>query len=141
MLAVARSANREAVVFFERALQTLEHLPKIQRTLEHGIDLRIAFQHALLLVGEPARALEHLLEAERLAQALDDQWRLGWVSTDLSDYFRTVGEHDRALAVGRRALEIGTTLGEVTLQAETRLRLGQVRHARGDYRQARISSG
>jgi tetratricopeptide (TPR) repeat protein len=37
--------------------------------------------------------------------------------------------------VGQRALEIGTTLGDVTLQAETRLRLGQVCHARGDYRE------
>jgi DNA-binding SARP family transcriptional activator len=135
MQAVARSANREAVAFFERALETLEHLPKVQRTLEHGIDLRIALEHPLLLVGEPARALEHLLEAERLAQALDDQWRLGWVSTYLSEYFRTVGEHDRALMVGQRALEIGTTLGDVTLQAETRLCLGQVCQARGDYRE------
>jgi DNA-binding SARP family transcriptional activator len=136
MQAAARSANWEAVVLFDRALDALEHLPKVQRTLEHGIDLRIALEHALLLVGEPARALEHLLEAERVAEALDDQWRLGWVLNYLSEYFRTVGEHDRALEVGQRALEIGTALGDVTLQVETRLRLGQVSHARGDYREA-----
>ena len=136
MQAVARSANWEAVVLFDRALETLGHLPKVQRTLEHGIDLRIALEHALLLVGEPSRALEHLLEAERAAEALDDQWRLGWVSNYLSEYLRTVSEHDRALIVGQRALEIGTALGDVTLQVETRLRLGQVCHARGDYRAA-----
>jgi len=136
MQAAARSANWEAVVLFDRALDALEHLPKVERTLEHGIDLRIALEHALLLVGEPARALEHLLEAERVAEALDDQWRLGWVSNYLSEYFRTVSEHDRALALGQRALEIGIALGDVTLQAETRLRLGQVCHARGDYREA-----
>jgi DNA-binding SARP family transcriptional activator len=136
MQAVARSANWEAVVLFDRALETLGRLPKVQRTLEHGIDLRIALEHALLLVGEPSRALEHLLDAERVAEALDDRWRLGWVSNYLSEYFRTVGEHDRALRVGQRALEIGTALGDVPLQAETRLRLGQVCHARGDYRAA-----
>src|SRR5262249_52963177 len=54
----------------------------------------------------------------------------------LSEYFRTVSEHDRTLAAGRRALEIGTALGDVTLQVETRLRLAQVSHARGDYRAA-----
>jgi predicted ATPase len=134
MQAVTRSANWEAVVLFDRALETLGHLPKVQRTLEHGIDLHIALEHALLLVGEPSRALEHLLEAERVAEALDDQWRLGWVSNYLSEYFRTVSEHDRAFAAGQRALEIGTVLGDVTLQVETRLRLGQVCHARGDYR-------
>ena len=136
MQAVARSANWEAVVLFDRALETLGRLPKVQRTLEHSIDLHIALEHALLLVGEPSRALEHLLEAERIAEALDDQWRLGWVSNYLSEYFRTVSEHDRALTVGQRALEIGTALGDVTLQVETRLRLGQVCHARGDYRAA-----
>jgi tetratricopeptide (TPR) repeat protein len=136
MQAVARSANWEAVVLFDRALDTLGRLPKVQRTLEHGIDLRIALEHALLLVGEPAQALEHILEAERAAEALDDQWRLGWVSSYLSEYFRTVSEHDRALVAGQRALEIGTALGDVILQVETRLRLGQVCHARGDYREA-----
>ena len=136
MQAAARSANWEAVVLFDRALDALEHLPKVERTLEHGIDLRIALEHALLLVGEPARALEHLLEAERVAEALDDQWRLGWASNYLSEYFGTVGEHARALALGQRALEIGIALGDVTLQAESRLRLGQLCHARGDYREA-----
>ena len=136
MQAVARSANWEAVVLFDRALETLGHLPKSQHTFEHGIDLRIALDHALLLVGEPSRALEHLLEAERVAEELGDQWRLGWVCNYLSEYYRTVGEHDRALAVGQRALEIASALGDVTLQVETRLRLGQVSHARGDYRGA-----
>ena len=136
MQAVARSANWEAVVLFDRAIETLGHLPQDQHTLEHGIDLRIAVEHALLLVGEPSRALEHLLEAERSAEALQDDWRLGWVSNYLSEYHRTVGEHDRALEVGGRALDIATALGDVTLQVETRLRLGQVSHARGDYRAA-----
>ena len=136
MQAVARSANWEAVVLFDRALETLGRVPKAQRMLEHGIDLRIALEHALLLVGEPSRALEHLREAEQAAEALGDRWRLGWVSNYLSEYYRTVSEHDRALAVGQRALDIGTALGDVTLQVETRLRLGQVYHARGDYRAA-----
>ena len=136
MQAVTRSANWEAVVLFDRALDTLEHLPKIPRTLEQGIDLRIALEHSLLLVGEPARALEHLTEAERIAETLNDQWRLGWVSNYLSEYFRTASEHDRALEAGQRALRIGAALGDITLQMETRLRLGQVCHARGDYRGA-----
>src|SRR2546425_10567433 len=97
MQAAARSANWEAVVLFDRALDALEHLPKVQRTLEHGVDLRIALEHALLLVGEPARALEHLLEAERVAEALADQWRLGWVSQYFREQFSTASLHHSSL--------------------------------------------
>jgi DNA-binding SARP family transcriptional activator len=136
MQAVGRSANREAVAIFERAIETFQHLPRGHRTLEQATDLRIALEHALLLVGEPERALEYLLEAEMLAVAIDDEWRLGWVCNYLSEYHRTVSEHEQALEVGRRALAIGDKLGDGTLQAETRLRLGQVCHARGDYREA-----
>src|SRR4030095_7329281 len=104
MQAVARSANWEAVVLFDRALDTLGRLPELQHTLELGIDLRIALEQSLLLVGEPAQALEHILEAERAAEALDDQWRLGWVSSYLSEYFRTGSGHDRRAPIGQRGV-------------------------------------
>ena len=62
------------------------------------------------------RIFDHLREAETLAEALDDQRRLGQVSAYLADYFRVMGDYDRAIASGQRALAIAEALGDVVLQ-------------------------
>ena len=46
--ALARSAHREAVGYFEQALSALPHLPETRDTCEQAIDLRLALRSALL---------------------------------------------------------------------------------------------
>ena len=86
--AMARSAHREAVGYFEQALSALPHLPEQRDTREQAIDLRLALRSALLPSGDSGRILAYLHEAEALAEALDDPRRLGQVSGFLSTYFR-----------------------------------------------------
>ena len=43
-----RSANREAVAYFEQALAALQHLPQSRTTLKHAIDLRLDLRNALM---------------------------------------------------------------------------------------------
>ena len=50
--AMARSAHREAVGYFEQALSALAHLPETRDTREQAIDLRFALRTALLPLGE-----------------------------------------------------------------------------------------
>ena len=50
--AVARSAYREAVALFERALGVMQHLPDSPDTIAQAIDLRLALRTALRLLGE-----------------------------------------------------------------------------------------
>ena len=45
--AMARSAYREAVGYFEQALEALPHLPETRDTREQAIDLRLALRMAL----------------------------------------------------------------------------------------------
>ena len=45
--ALARSAHREAVEYFEQALGALPHLPEQRDTREQAIDLRLALRSAL----------------------------------------------------------------------------------------------
>ena len=45
--AMARSAYREAVGYFEQALSALSHLPEQRDTLEQAIDLRLALRSVL----------------------------------------------------------------------------------------------
>jgi tetratricopeptide (TPR) repeat protein len=134
--AMARSAHREAVGYFEQALRALPHLPEQRGTLEQAIDLRLALRYALLMLGELGRVLLCLREAESLAETLDDHRRLGQISAYLTDHFWNTGELDRALKSGHRALAIGTDLGDMALQVRANLALGHAYQALGEFRRA-----
>src|SRR5262249_15502948 len=69
----------------------------------------------------------------RLAEALDDQLRLGRVSAYLTTYFLVACNQDRAVASGQRALAIAMTLGNFPLQVDLNFRLGQVHYQIGEY--------
>jgi predicted ATPase len=109
--ATARSAYREAVAYFEQALAALEHLPERHEMLEQAMDLRLDLRNALLPLDEQARLFDHLRAAEPLAERLDDPQRLGRIVSSLCFSFSIMDEHDRAIAVGQRALALATTSG------------------------------
>src|SRR5262249_28997886 len=134
--APARSANREAVTYYEQALHVLPHLPDRRDTHEQAIDLHCALRHALEPLGEIGRVRDCLHEAQALAERLGDQARLGQVLAYLTDYCRLVSEYDRAVAFGQRALAIADGLGDIVLRDEMQYRLGQVSYMLGDYRHA-----
>jgi class 3 adenylate cyclase/DNA-binding winged helix-turn-helix (wHTH) protein len=115
--ALARSAHRAAVGYFEQALGALQHLPETRDTREQAIDLRLAMRNALMPSSHLGRILAYLREAEALAEALDDPHRLGQVSVFLSGQFFFMGAPDQAIAAGQRALALATASGEVVLGA------------------------
>jgi class 3 adenylate cyclase/tetratricopeptide (TPR) repeat protein len=134
--AQTRSAYREAVVYYEQALNTLPHLPEQRNTREQAIDLRLALRTALFPSGDFGRILAALREAEALAAALDDPHRLAQVSFFLSNYFYNMGAHDQAIAAGQRALALATAGGDVVLCALANRYLGGAYLYQGDYRRA-----
>ena len=134
--AMTQSAHREAVGYFEQALDALPHLPVTRDTQEQAIDLRLALRSALLLSGNSRGILVALREAESLAVALDDSRRLGQVSGLLSVQFSLMGAHDQAIIAAQRALALATAGGEVILQALANRFLGAAYQAQGDYRRA-----
>ena len=140
--AQTRSAYREAVVCYEQALVALEHLPDSRAATEQAIDLRLGLRAALTALGEaPGRMLDHLRRAETLAQTLGDQLRLGRVYADMSANCWSVGDVDRAIVYGQRALALAATLGDVGLQARAHLSLGRIYYDAGDYPRAVESLG
>ena len=134
--AMARSAHREAVGYFEQALSALQHLPEQRHTREQAIDLRLALRSAFSPSGDLGRILALLCEAETLAAALDDPRRLGQVSGFLSIHLRNMGAYDQAIASGQRALALATTSGDVVLHALANQYLGFTYHDQSDYRRA-----
>src|SRR5262249_23219265 len=133
--AAARSAYREAVAYFEQALAALAHLPERHETLAQALDLPLGPRHALLPRDEQARVFEHLRAAEPLAERLGDPQRLGLIVSSLCFSFTVMGEHDRAIAAGQRALALATTSGAFDVQINAQNNLGVAYSAAGDYGQ------
>jgi class 3 adenylate cyclase/tetratricopeptide (TPR) repeat protein len=134
--ALARSAYREAVVYFEQALSAVPHLPETRDIREQAIDLRLAMRWAVHPSGDYGSILVLLREAETLAEVLDDPRRLAQVSFSLSNYFYNMGAYDQAITTGQRALALATASGEVVLPALANVYLGIAYQAQGHYRRA-----
>jgi transcriptional regulator with AAA-type ATPase domain/tetratricopeptide (TPR) repeat protein len=134
--AAARSANREAVARFEQALVALAHLPSSREATEQAIDLRFELRNPLHLLAEFGRLFDHLREAQALSEAIDDQWRLGWVVSYLTQTLRLTGAADRAIQSGQRAVAIAEARGDFRLQVATEFHLGSAYEDLGDYRRA-----
>ena len=131
-----RSANREAVAWFEQALGALKELPESRDGVEQAIDLRLDLRSPLYAIGEFGRLFDNLREAEGLAEALGDQRRLGRVFGYLAGAFVVMGDHDRAIESAQRALAIAEATGDLGVQVGANYCLGIVYFVLGDYRRA-----
>jgi class 3 adenylate cyclase/tetratricopeptide (TPR) repeat protein len=140
--AIARSANREAAAYLERALDALARIPEDDGVRTKDIDLRIEMRHALWPLGEIARILHYLERAQTLAEALGDQARFVRVRALMGYCFWMRGEHARVVTSNEQALSIATALGDFSLQAPVKFALGLAYHGLGHYRQAvAVASG
>jgi class 3 adenylate cyclase/tetratricopeptide (TPR) repeat protein len=133
--ALAHSAYREAVSCFEQALTALHPLPDTRQKIERGIDLRLDLRQSLFPLGELARVLAYLREAEALARTLDDPRRLGWVSAYMSGHHVHTGGHVTEVRTFAQTVDaIAKRLGDVPLQVAAQYYLAAASHLSGDYR-------
>jgi class 3 adenylate cyclase/tetratricopeptide (TPR) repeat protein len=133
--AFARSANREAIGYFEQALTALTHIPETRATLEQAIDIRFDLRNALYPLAELGRIEMCLGEAQALAGRLEDQRRLGWVSAYMCSHHWATCGHAADVRTFAEAVEtIAETLGDAPLQIVAQYYLVTARHIAGDYR-------
>jgi class 3 adenylate cyclase/tetratricopeptide (TPR) repeat protein len=133
--AFARSAYREALAYFEQALAALTHLPETRETQEQAVDPRFDLRNALFPLAEFGRIEGYLREAEALAGKLDDQRRLGWVSTYMASHHAlTGGDAAQVHTFAQRVEAIAETLGDVPLQVVAQYFLATACIISGDYR-------
>ena len=133
--ALERSANREAIVFFEQALTALGRLPEDRATMEQSIDIRLHVRHALVPLAERGRILDHMQRAEALATALDDQRRLSWISYAMAHYHYLSHEQEKCVIAARRALALSGN-ADLAHEVAVNMLLGYSLHNTGDYREA-----
>jgi len=134
--AAARSAHREAVGFYEQALEILEADGPREDAIPTAIDLVFDLRASLAPLGEFTRTLAHLRAAEERAEAAGDLRRLGWISAYLTQSYYTIGQQTDAIRAAHRALEIGEALGDDPLQIAANFGLGQAHHVLGDHQTA-----
>jgi len=134
--AMEHSASRQAVGCYEQALAALAHLPEQRALHEQAIDLRFDLRNARMVLGQLEHILRDLHAAETLAEALDDQRRLGRVSVYMAHYFLNVGQYPQAIASGQRALALAAASGESDTHILANNYLGLVYFLQGDYSQA-----
>jgi class 3 adenylate cyclase/tetratricopeptide (TPR) repeat protein len=138
MRAFARSAHRAAVDWFERALRALERLPETPYTTGQAIDLRLQLRYALSPLGEFAKLQDYLKQAEGLAQAAGDLRRLGLVTAFLANFYTIMLDLDRAVEAGERAVAIGLSTADPSVQVPANTFLGSARYGTGAYREAAV---
>ena len=134
--AMGSAASREATEYLEQALDALHHLPQTGRVLEDLIDVRLRLRDALWPQLRLSSILDHLTQAQAIAESLYDRRRQGWVACYLSHYYWSVGDLQQALAAGDRALAVARDLRNVALLAETNFYRGIAQLAQGDLRRA-----
>jgi tetratricopeptide (TPR) repeat protein len=132
---LASFAGREAIAYLEQALQAVAHLPDGRGAREQAVDIRLDLRNALIPQGQHPEIFEHLREARRLAESLDDPLRLGRVYSFLSNHYWNVGAPDLALDAGRRALDLAESSGDLPLQIVGNFSMGGTHRGLGHYRE------
>jgi len=134
--AFARSANREAVVWFEQALEAFQRLPETPSTLSEAVDVRLGLRNALTLLGEHERTLVHLRGAQALAERAGDRPRLGRALSFEVNCLFLLGQHQNAIECGERARAVAEELGDAALRTVTEMYAGRAYLYLGDFPRA-----
>lgn len=135
--AFARSANREAVTYFEQALVALSHLPETRESVEQAIDLRFELRASLFALMDLKKAFAYVREAEQLAHAIDDKPRLARAYVFTSHHFLVSGDAREAHRFSQNAHAIAESLGERPLQVAANLYCGATCIAAGRLEKAK----
>jgi class 3 adenylate cyclase/tetratricopeptide (TPR) repeat protein len=134
--ALTRSANDVARTSFEQALAALERVPEGTAADDQRIELRFDLRSALMPLGEFERTLQVLTEAEELALKSGDRRRLGWTAGMMANLLWELGEQDRAVAAGERALTIADEFRDDGLRDLAYRYLGRCHYALGQFSRA-----
>lgn len=116
--AVSHFANREAVRFFDEAIEALGHLPDGAETLSIGLDIRLALRDPLFRLGRMNVLRGHLDEAATLAEQSGDLTRLGQLHRVQSHHAWLAGDYKAAIDAAQRM----TSLAEAQKDSALRLR-------------------
>src|SRR5215475_149702 len=131
--AAARSALLDARSSYEKALDLLKSQPDSQAAMEQAFEIHLDLRAVLRQLGEVRQMLDHLRQAEALADRLKDDRRRGRVCAIMTTVLSTLDELDEALLTGTRAVEIAERATDLRLGVTTKSCLEEAYYYRGEY--------
>jgi len=131
--AAARSALLDARSSYEKALDLLKSQRDSQTAMEQAFEIHLDVRAVLRQLGEVPQMLDHLRQAEALAERLKDDRRRGRVCAIMTTVLSTLDELDEALLTGTRAVEIAERAADLRLGVTTKSCLEEAYYYRGEY--------
>jgi tetratricopeptide (TPR) repeat protein len=131
--AAARSALLDARSSYEKALDLLKSQPDSQAAMEQAFEIHLDVRAVLRQLGEVRQMLDHLRQAEALAERLKDDRRHGRVCAIMTTVLSTLDGLDEALLTGTRAVEIAERAADLRLSVITKSCLEEAYYYRGEY--------
>ena len=135
--AVGRSANREAVSLFNRAIEATSKLPP-RIGVPRAIDLRLSAITAFHTLGENDKLVELISEAERLAESIGDRRRHVAASTQTAFALWMEGRHREAQQRAEAALALVQLPKDFSIALSVLFNLANIHHAQGNIAQALV---
>ena len=133
--AVNRSANREAISLFNRAIDVIGRLPQ-QVGAPQAIDLRLHAFTAFHTLGDNDKLVGLIQEAERLAQLIGDRRRSAAAAVQTAFALWMQGKHPQAQERAQAALALTQLPEDFSIVVSALFNLANIRHAQGDVAQA-----
>jgi class 3 adenylate cyclase/tetratricopeptide (TPR) repeat protein len=129
-------AYPEARSHYRRALECLERFEKDPAHLQQYIDITIKLVGASLQAESPEKNLARLLEAESVAQSLDDPVRLGRIQLWIGRAHYYGGKLREAIGYFQKVLAVAPMLGDPELLALPGAVIGRVLFMQGQFKKS-----
>lgn len=127
-----KGRHAEAYAIFEQNLRFFEQMGALYEQSFTAISMG----ETAVKLGKAQEALVHLRHAQSLKEQLGDQRGVANAQIQMALAYSQLGEHDSALVVGQRGLELAGTNGYGDIWGDGHRYLAQVHAARGDYPKA-----
>jgi predicted ATPase len=132
--AARRSANREAVVYFEQGLKALKYLPETRPTLEQMVDILIDLGPALRIINRAtaSEVNQTYIRARDLCQKLGETPKLFPVLWGLCRVHHSRGEFQEARELGKQLFSLAETMQNPALVLEAHHTLWSTSYSLGE---------
>ena len=134
--ATARWSWREAIAFYDRAIEALTHLPESPQTIQTAIEARLRLRVALPGVADLPRIARCLEEARSLAAGRNDPAQLAEIDTSMCLTLTKMGQLGPAIEAGWQAHARSRATGAHAPLLNASFALAQACWYRGEFRQS-----